>query len=236
MARQAGCNDGHILFTGTGHFLSCRSIRRLPEKYCKSATLCAKLRGHPYSQAAFLAGQMGQCRPQKTPERQMEPPQPPEPVAPAPVAAPRPMPYPGYVLPDSAPLSDLIPPAAIRSDAVPEPPTPQEPSAAVPVSPMPQPPLVAPSESSALPPTNIPSAVPMTPGSGAPTSATASSSSAMPVPVPEVHMSEARGAGACDVETAACSSCSYPCECLRHWDKVAQRAAHKVPFGTFERA
>ena len=33
------------------------------------------------------------------------------------------MPYPGYVLPDDAPLSDLVPPAAVRNDHVPEPPT-----------------------------------------------------------------------------------------------------------------
>ena len=34
------------------------------------------------------------------------------------------LPYPGYILPDDAPLSDLIPPAAVRNDHVPEPPTP----------------------------------------------------------------------------------------------------------------
>ena len=89
------------------------------------------------------------------------------------------MPYPGYVLPDSAPLSDLIPPAAIRSDAVPEPPTPQEPSAAACFS-------NAPSESNALPPTHVPSTVPVSLGPGAPTSAPASSSSAARVPVLEV--------------------------------------------------
>ena len=125
---KLGCSDGHIVFTASGHFLACRSIRRLPQRYLRSGDLMAKLRDHPYSQAAFLAGQMGQRRPQKTPDvpqpAQQPQPQPlGEPSAPASVD---PLPYPGYVLPDHAPLSDLVPPPAVRSDFVPEPPTPMQ--------------------------------------------------------------------------------------------------------------
>ena len=52
--------------SASGHFIARRSIRRLPDRYMRSADLAKKLKDHPYSQAAFLAGQLGQVRPQKT--------------------------------------------------------------------------------------------------------------------------------------------------------------------------
>ena len=55
-------SDGHVLFTASGHFMAHRSIRRLPDRYMRSADLAKKLKDHP----AFLAGQLGQVRPQKT--------------------------------------------------------------------------------------------------------------------------------------------------------------------------
>ncbi|CAE7566837.1 RE1 [Symbiodinium sp. CCMP2592] len=100
------------------------SIRRLPQTYLRSADFAKRLRDHPYSQAAFLAGQVGQCRPQKTRDAQQAPPEP-QPDESTPAGA-DPLPYPGYVLPDSTPLSELVPPPAIRSDFVPEPPTPMQ--------------------------------------------------------------------------------------------------------------
>ncbi|CAE7730403.1 RE2 [Symbiodinium sp. CCMP2592] len=121
---KLGCSDGHIVFTASGHFLACRSIRRLPQTYLRSADFAKRLRDHPYSQAAFLAGQVGQCRPQKTRDAQQAPPEP-RPDESVPAGA-DPLPYPGYVLPDNAPLSELVPPPAIRSDFVPEPPTPMQ--------------------------------------------------------------------------------------------------------------
>ncbi|CAE7041880.1 unnamed protein product [Symbiodinium sp. CCMP2592] len=121
---KLGCSDGHIVFTASGHFLACRSIRRLPQTYLRSADFAKRLRDHPYSQAAFLAGQVGQCRPQKTRDAQQAPPEP-QPDESVPAGA-DPLPYPGYVLPDNAPLSELVPPPAIRSDFVPEPPTPMQ--------------------------------------------------------------------------------------------------------------
>ncbi|CAE7780604.1 RE1 [Symbiodinium sp. CCMP2592] len=131
---KLGCSDGHIVFTASGHFLACRSIRRLPQTYLRSADFAKRLRDHPYSQAAFLAGQVGQCRPQKSRDAQQAP-QEPQPDENAPAGA-DPFPYPGYVLPDSAPLSELVPPPAIKSDFVPEPPTPMQEDTG-PVTPLP---------------------------------------------------------------------------------------------------
>ena len=183
---KLGCSDGHILFTATGHFLACRSIRRLPQNYLRSADLAKGLRDHPYSQAAFLAGQMGQCRPQKTldaPQPAQQPPAQPLDVPDAQAAA-DPLPYPGYILPDDAPLSDLLPPPAIRSDFVPEPPTPMQDDNG-PVTPAPVPSAVTPdagiprSPQAALPGGDVPASssevlepaaprVPTRPGGDAP--------------------------------------------------------------------
>ena len=59
-------SDRRVLFTDLGHFIARRSISRLPDRYMRPADLAKKLKDHPYSQAAFLAGQLGQARPQKT--------------------------------------------------------------------------------------------------------------------------------------------------------------------------
>ena len=99
----------------------------------RSADLAKKLKDHPYSQAAFLAGQLGQVRPQKTVdapaqahaqageaqagEVQAPAPEVPGEVArdapveppPAPILGGAEMPYPGYVLPDDAPPVEAAP-------------------------------------------------------------------------------------------------------------------------------
>ena len=130
-------SDGHIVFCAPGVFLACRSIRRLPQRYSASVSLFRLLRDNPYTQAAFLAGQMGQARPQKTqdpassaqeaasgepavPGSQASSGVPAEVAAAAPGAVDLPLPFPGYILDDDAMLSELIPPVA----AAPEPPTP----------------------------------------------------------------------------------------------------------------
>ena len=142
-------SDGHILFCAPGVFLSCRSIRRLPQRYSASVALFRMLRDNPYTQAAFLAGQMGQARSQKTqdpsnaaqeaapaehavPGSQAPLGVPSEVAAEAPGAVDMPLPFPGYLLDDDAMLSELIPPVA----AAPEPPTPVL-DAGEPVTPVP---------------------------------------------------------------------------------------------------
>ena len=105
-------SDLHFGVSETGHMLSTRSVRRVPDRFDKS--MHEKVLDQPWSQAAFLSGQMGQARAQKTLAD-----------APAPAEeAPVPLPFPGHLLPDSAMLSELIPPLPTQTTWNPEPPTP----------------------------------------------------------------------------------------------------------------
>ena len=118
--------------TEGGYMLSSRSIRRLPKQYL--ATMCASLVDMPWTQASFLAGQVGQARKQKTQaealsaggEEASEAAR--EQVAEVPSqqgASERPMPFPEHLLPDDAMLSELVPPPPrIPAAYTPEPPTP----------------------------------------------------------------------------------------------------------------
>jgi len=57
-------SDLHFGVSETGHMLSTRSVRRVPDRFDKS--MHEKVLDQPWSQAAFLSGQMGQARAQKT--------------------------------------------------------------------------------------------------------------------------------------------------------------------------
>ena len=125
-------SDLHFGVTEGGYMLSSRSIRRLPKQYL--ATMCASLVDMPWTQASFLAGQVGQARKQKTQaealsaggEEASEAAR--EQVAEVPSqqgASERPMPFPEHLLPDDAMLSELVPPPPrIPAAYTPEPPTP----------------------------------------------------------------------------------------------------------------
>ncbi|CAE7358794.1 unnamed protein product, partial [Symbiodinium sp. CCMP2456] len=100
--------------------------------------------------ASFLAGQSGQARLQKTfqdPSDQTAE------EAPAPEVVedegPRPMPYPGHVVPDNALLSELVPPPPLLR--TPEPPTPSNPSAVTPAHMLPSLTPVPPETASPVP-------------------------------------------------------------------------------------
>ena len=128
-------SDLHFGVTEGGFMLSSRSIRRLPTQY--DASLCKHLRDMPWTQASFLAGQVGQARKQKTakadepasadvpgvePEaRGEQPAEVPSQVG----AAENPLPFPGHLLPDDAMLQEFVPPLP-REPVLhsPEPPTP----------------------------------------------------------------------------------------------------------------
>ena len=81
----------------------CVSIReaRIPERFTKE--LHDVLRDQPYTQAAFLAGHMGQARMQRTPVQE------PQAHLQAEVVPPGPPDPPQRLLPDSAMLSELVP-------------------------------------------------------------------------------------------------------------------------------
>ena len=127
---KLGVSDLHVGVTPGGFLISSRSVRRLPKQY--DASLLESLRDMPWSQASFLAGQVGQARMQRTPVRgEEEEVQQPLPEVVLPERPP--LPYPGYVLPDNAPLEELIPPPAIIASGTPEPPTPVQTSAETPL-------------------------------------------------------------------------------------------------------
>ena len=94
-------SDGHIGLTAGGFLVVCRSVRRIPERFTKE--LHDVLRDQPYTQAAFLAGHMGQARVQRTPIQEPQAHLQAEVVPPG-----RPDP-PQRLLPDSAMLSELVP-------------------------------------------------------------------------------------------------------------------------------
>ena len=128
-------SDLHFGVTEGGFMLSSRSIRRLPTQY--DASQCKHLRDMPWTQASFLAGQVGQARKQKTakadepasadvpgvePEaRGEQPAEVPSQVG----AAENPLPFPGHLLPDDAMLQEFVRPLP-REPVLhsPEPPTP----------------------------------------------------------------------------------------------------------------
>ncbi|CAE7237703.1 GIP [Symbiodinium sp. CCMP2592] len=121
-------SDLHFGVTEGGIMLSSRSVRRLPKQY--DSSLCAKLRDMPWSQASFLAGQVGQARKQKTLEGDegagTEPQVEQQAEVPSQAgAAENPLPFPGHLLPDDAMLQEFVPPLP-REPVLhsPEPPTP----------------------------------------------------------------------------------------------------------------
>ncbi|CAE7194541.1 unnamed protein product [Symbiodinium sp. CCMP2592] len=104
------------------------SVRRLPTQY--DSSLFAKLRDMPWSQASFLAGQVGQARKQKTLQGDEDAGTEPQVEQQAEVpsqagAAENPLPFPGHLLPDDAMLQEFVPPLP-REPVLhsPEPPTP----------------------------------------------------------------------------------------------------------------
>ena len=100
--------------------------------------MASALKDMPWSQAAFLAGQLGQARAQKSLEQPVQPAIQPEPEVAAIDSSKAPMPYPGYVVPDDAMLSELIPPPPVTQVRMPEAPTPSREQQAgdIPVTPM----------------------------------------------------------------------------------------------------
>ncbi|CAE7264057.1 unnamed protein product [Symbiodinium sp. CCMP2592] len=121
-------SDLHFGVTEGGFMLSSRSVRRLPKQY--DSSLCAKLRDMPWSQASFLAGQVGQARKQKTLQGDEDAGTEPQVEQQAEVpsqagAAENPLPFPGHLLPDDAMLQEFVPPLP-REPVLhsPEPPTP----------------------------------------------------------------------------------------------------------------
>ena len=113
-------SDAHVGVTPGGFLVSCRSVRRIPERF--SDELCTVLRDMPYSQAAFLAGHVGQARAQRTPVGDDGP------AVNAEVVPPEAPPPEQRLLPDDAMLSELVPqlPRPSIAAGTPEPPTPHQ--------------------------------------------------------------------------------------------------------------
>ena len=131
-------SDLHVGATSSGHLVRSRSVRRLPESQAYDASVASALKDMPWCQAAFLAGQLGQARVQKSLEQPVQPAIQPEPEVAAIDTSKAPMPYPGYVVPDDTMLSELIPPPPVTQVRTPEPPTPSREQQAgdIPVTPM----------------------------------------------------------------------------------------------------
>ena len=124
---KIGVSDLHVGITGQGMFISTRSVRRLPNPDSYQSTFFEIIKDQPWTQAAFLSGNLGSSRPQKTTDDVRQA------VANGPVQAapeagenpdPEPLPYPGYLLPDDASLAELIPPPPLLASGTPEPATP----------------------------------------------------------------------------------------------------------------
>ncbi|CAE7021610.1 GIP [Symbiodinium natans] len=113
-------SDAHVGVTPGGFLVSCRSVRRIPERF--SDELCTVLRDMPYSQAAFLAGHVGQARAQRTPAGDDGP------AVNAEVVPPEAPPPEQRLLPDDAMLSEIVPqlPRPSIAAGTPEPPTPHQ--------------------------------------------------------------------------------------------------------------
>ncbi|CAE7452725.1 unnamed protein product [Symbiodinium natans] len=107
----------HYVGVTPGGFLV---VRRIPERF--SDELCTVLREMPYSQAAFLAGHVGQARAQRTPAGDDGP------AVNAEVVPPEAPPPEQRLLPDDAMLSELVPqlPRPSIAAGTPEPPTPHQ--------------------------------------------------------------------------------------------------------------
>ena len=125
---KLGVSDLHFGIMPGGFLISSRSVWRLPRPY--DASLLESLRDMPWCLASFLAGLVGQARMQRTPADEAELQQPPPEVV---LPERPPLPCPGYVLPDNAPLEELIPPPAIIASGTNEPPTPVRTDAETPI-------------------------------------------------------------------------------------------------------
>ena len=122
---KLGVSDLHVGITGQGMFIATRSVRRLPSPDSYQSSFFEILKDQPWTQAAFLSGNLGSARAQKTTDADEQavingPVQ----EAPEPLENPEPLPYPGYLLPDSASLAELIPPPPLLAAGTPEPATP----------------------------------------------------------------------------------------------------------------
>ena len=122
---KLGVSDLHVGITGQGMFIATRSVRRLPSPDSYQSSFFEILKDQPWTQAAFLSGNLGSARAQKTTDADKQavtngPVQ----EAPEPLENPEPLPYPGYLLPDGASLAELIPPPPLLAAGMPEPATP----------------------------------------------------------------------------------------------------------------
>ena len=122
---KIGVSDLHVGITGQGMFIATRSVRRLASPDSYQSSFFEILKDQPWTQAAFLSGNLGSARAQKTTDEDKQavtngPMQ----EAPEPLENPEPLPYPGYLLPDSASLAELIPPPPLLAAGTPEPATP----------------------------------------------------------------------------------------------------------------
>ena len=122
---KIGVSDLRVGVTSQGMFIATRSVRRLPEQDSFQSDFFKVLRDQPWTQSAFLSGNLGSTRPQKTASDENQP------IAdshvqhaPEALETSDPLPYPGYLLPDHASLSELIPPPPLLAAGTPEPATP----------------------------------------------------------------------------------------------------------------
>ena len=122
---KIGVSDLHVGITGQGMFIATRSVRRLPSSDSYQSEFFQVPRDQPWTQSAFLSGNLGSARPQNTTHDDNQaiadgPVQ----EAPEALEGSEPLPYPGYLLPDDASLAELIPPPPLLAAGAPEPATP----------------------------------------------------------------------------------------------------------------